>query len=450
MNKPDNMDATISPALLFVVDDGWRHEKQVIFRYLGERLPIKILTHDARTYDLFRQEYDITLLPVQPVKRHPLYAPVMFFARELDTVLTRRHRADWLQRQPAFVRWLQHVRSGCLRAGLCRYDYAQALAWLYRGSNLYSKLLQSYRVLVYNPVFVQDKRIIFEARAAGLRIISWIYSWDNPLKDNEFLRNADAYLAWNAESREDVAALHGIPRERIHIVGAAQMDYLLGRPEKTPVPPERRYVLYPCANGKPVFVEQEVQWILVLRDLLDSIDPSVDLVVRPYPFRLDLQHNPYALLERRSGIDVAYFGKIEDERLVIDAQVEHERYLQFRDALCMINLGSTIGLEAAFSCTPILQLAFCDVPAPSPDLALNRVFQHEHLKYLIDRRFPNVVDCRTALERALREILAGRTAPYRAYSETLRRFVDPLKAASYKRVLAHTLQRLAAEWSDSA
>lgn len=435
------------PPLLYLCDDGWRHEKRVIVRYLRDRLPLTLLTHDAQTDAVFNNEMDVTRLPVFPIKSHPLYGPVMFFARELDTVLTRRHRADWLQRQPVAVRWLQHLRSACLRTGLCRYDYAQALAWLYRGSNRFSCLLQSRRVLVYNPVFVQDKRVIFEARAAGLRIVSWVYSWDNPLKDNEFFRDADAYLVWNEACRRDIMDLHGIPGDRIHIVGPPQMDYLLGRPETAPLPPSRRYVLYPCVNGKPVFVEQEIEWILTLRDLLDVIDPSVELVVRPYPFRRDIDHNPYARLERRTGIDVAYFGRIEAGRLVIDARVEQERYEQFRDALCMINMGSTIGLEAAFTRTPILQLGFCDVPAPSPDLALRRIFDNEHLKYLIDRRFPNVVDSREALEHALRDILGGHIAPYRAYAENLRDFVDPLNASSYKQVLAETLLRLAAEWS---
>lgn len=435
------------PPLLFLIDDGWRYEKRQIIRYLREYIPLKLLTHDRQTYDKFRREYDIQLLPLYPVRRHKLYAPSMFFARELDTVLTRRYRAYWLQMQPPGVRLLHRFREWAKHLGLRRFDYSQTLGWLYRNSRCYSDQLRGHRVLVYNPALVTDKRILFEARAAGLRIVSWVYSWDNPLKDNEFLRNADAYLVWNEDCRQDLILFHGIPADRVHITGPSQMDYLRGQPPSPSAATSRRYVLYPCATGKMVFAVQEVAFIISLRDLLDAIDPEVELVIRPYPFRSDFQQNVYSPLEGRKGIFVEYFGKIEGRRLVIDAQIEHERYLQFRDALCMINMGSTIGLEAAFTRTPILQLAFCDVPAPSPELALSRIFDHEHLKYLIDRRFPNVVNNRAELEHCLRRILSGKTEIYQAYSEKLRCFVDPLNADSYKQVLADKLIQLASEWS---
>ncbi len=434
--------------ILFLIDDGWRHEKRVILDYLVERLPIRVITHDPWTKEIFDKYTDTTLLAVDPIRRHPLYAPLLFFAKEMDTVVTQRERMLRLRDGSAFGNIMHILREMVGRLGLRRYRYEKALSWLYRGSNCYHKLLADYDVLVYSPVGVLDKRVVFEAKAAGLKIISWVYSWDNPIKDNEFLTGADAYLVWNEENREDLVHWHGILRDRIHITGAAQIDYLLGKPPKSPQSVKRRYVLYPCATGRDVFIAQEVDLILWLRKLIDKIDRTVELVVRPYPFRQGSK-NYYRELEKADGISVAYFGKWQRDRLIIDEQAENERYIQFRDALCMINLGSTIGIEAAFTNTPIIQLAFCDVASPSKKLALATVFKNEHLKYLLNNRFPNVVNNAFELEKSLRHVLAGDIEQYMSYSSALRRFADPMNVSSYKKVLCDVIEAIDKEWRQS-
>jgi hypothetical protein len=440
------MNAESNGEILFLLDDGWRHEKQVIMRYLNEQLPFSIATHNAMTHQFFQANYTVHLLPVIPVNRHPLYTPAIYFARELDTVLIRRQRADWLASRSGSVRLLHRIRRWLGQIGLRPYRYEDALAWLYRGSNHYAEVLAPYKALIYNPVSVRDKRILFEARARGMKLISWVYSWDNPFKDNEFLSCADAYLVWNKENLNDVANLHGVPREKIHVVGPAQMDYLKGRPDAPPVPPARRYVLYPCAIGRDVLITQEIEVILDLRDLLDAIDPTVELLVRPYPFRINNHEDHYTALRQRKGITVARFGELVDKRILINAGVEEERYVQFRDAVCLVNMGSTIGLEAAYTQTPLIQLAYCDAKTPSEELALRHVFKNEHLRYMITPEYPNVVKNRTELEACLRDILSGNTTPYQPYSASLRNFSDPLKAPSYKQVLCDTIRQLLVDW----
>lgn len=432
--------------VLFLFDDGWRYEKKVIMRYLRNRLSFSIATHNRLTYEELRQDYDTMLLPIYSVKRHPLYALVMFFARELNTAITRRQRALWLGSRSRRTRVLHHIRECMGKIGLRRYSYADALKWLYRRSSCYDDILKDCRVLIYNPVFVEDKRILFEAHAAGIKVISWVYSWDNPFKDNEFISWANAYLVWNEENRKDVSRLHNVPPERIHVTGPAQMDYLKGRPSSPPSPPNKRYILYPCATGVEDHVLQEVEVIINLRHLIDSIDPEVELLVRPYPFRLKLETDPYACLRTRRGIAVANFGEIVDGRLLINSAVEEERYLQFRDAVCMINFGSTIGLEAAYTDTPIIQLAYSSAESSDASLSLGLVFENEHLRYIIRREYPNVVENDEALTRCLQDILSGHGERYMAYSRMLRLFSDPLGIPSYREELSQRILQLIAMW----
>lgn len=434
--------------ILFLLDDGWRHEKRVILDYLAARLPIHVITHDPWTYELLMANYQVTLLPVVPIAKHPFYLPALFFARELDTVVTKRERLLRLRSSGSRLQHLFHLLRELLGyLGLRRYRYEKALKWLYRRSQCYSELLGGHDVLIYSPIGVRDKRIVFEAQVAGKHIISWVYSWDNPIKDNEFISDLSAYLVWNEDNREDLWHWHGIDPSIVHVVGAAQMDPLIAMsPHERATPSAHRYVLYPCATGRDIFMKQEVGLILWLRELLDQIDPQVELLVRPYPFRKMSEGNSYDELEGRPGIRLAYFGREIHGQVVIDAADEQARLQQIQRAVCMLNLGSTIGLEAAYCDTPVIQLAFCDVPVEEGNLSLSSVFDNEHLRYLIDHDCPNVVMDKKQLEVALRDILGGNHDAYRRYSAIMRRMSDPLKVPSYKQVLYETIDRLVSQW----
>ena len=438
------------PKLLYLLDDGWRHEKRVILDYLYERLPLRVITHDPATHAQLADEKDVRLLNVAPICKHFLYPLVLFFASELDTVVTRRERMLRLQTTGGWVQRMVHPFRELLgRIGLRRYRYEKALRFLYQHSSMYSDLWHAHNVLLFSPVGVLDKRVIFEAQAAGLKIICWVYSWDNPIKDNEFISDLDAYLVWNEGNRSDLVKWHGVDPAKVHVVGAPQLDALIARPPSQPRAGRSRYVLYPCATGRGVFMEQEVDLILWLRNLLDQIDPTVELLVRPYPFRKMSEGNPYDRLEGKVGVRIGHFGSAENGRIMMDAHAEEERYWQIHDAVCMINLGSTIGLEAAYTSTPVLQLAFCDIPEEAGVLSLRSVFENEHLCYLMNAKYPNVVKDSSSLSAALREIFAGRVDPYRAYSKELRRISDPLGGACYKDVLCQTIAGLLKQWDDA-
>jgi hypothetical protein len=434
MGEPSNR------RFLFLVDDGWRHEKKEILLFLRRYVRFEAVTHDPLTVKALGDEIPVRLIPWIPLKRGLLTAAVMFLARELQThVVQQRHRV-LVRASPPLLRAMLLLRRLAHALGLRFYSYAQAFGWLYRNSAIHADLLKEFDVLVYMPVSAMDKRIIFEAKRAGLKIVNWIYSWDNPMKDNEFLSDADRYLVWNESSRDDVHRWHGVPRDRIEIVGPAQFDYIFETDFRAiPAPPEP-YVLYACAMGTDYRLQQEIAVILEIRKILDRIRPGMKLCVRPYPFRKTI--GAYAPLRGVKGIEMLDFGTVEEGRVLITDEVVRERVVQIQQAACFINFGSTIGLEAAFTGTPILQMNF-NYPTRFPkhqDLAL--VLRNEHLRYILLPGFPNVVGSPDELERRLVQILDGDRAPFMAYSRELRAFSDPLGVKCYKDVLGEALARL--------
>lgn len=430
-----------TPPALMLVDDGWRVEKVDILRFLKQAWTFDVATHDPVSHEKLREYLDARLLPRYPLRRGLRYTLVMFFARSLDTNLVRyRERMKFLTR-PAHVRFLFKVRSMAARLRIRCYRYASALAFLYRGSDKYRDVLKPYSMVVYNPVTVRDKRILFEAKAAGLRLVSWVFSWDNPMKDNEFLVDADHYLVWNEENRRDLVRYHAIPADRIHIVGPSQFDvYLEMRKLPRPTDPEP-YILYACAVGLDQHLDQEIRMILKIREIMDRLDPALPLWVRPYPFRLDRTFG-YDALRNRPGIKLLDFGELKDNRIMVNRGELEQKWHQIRNARGLINFGSTLGLEASFTDTPIVQIGF-SLPFDGPAyLDVAELFKNEHLQYILDDRFPNTVRDLEQLERALGDLVGGRVEPYRAYTEHLQRFAHPLDTSCYRAVLLDTLQRL--------
>jgi len=430
----------IPKKFLFLIDDGWRHEKKEILLFLRDYISFDIVTHDPMTLDMLKNDFSVTLIPVFPLKKQFSYKLSMFFARELDTNLVQyrariKHHSFSLAK-----RCLHNVRKFAGIIGLRPYTYPQALQRLYRNSHHFTELLKGYQALVFMPVAVVDKRIIFEARNAGLQIINWIYSWDNPMKDNEFLPDVDRHLVWNEENRRDVHELHGVPLDKIDVVGPAQFDYLFKLKLDQIPPAAEPYVLYACALGLNFHLEQEINIIRNIRAIMDEIQPGLKLCVRPYPFRKNI--DGYASLRKQPGIDILDFGEVREDRVLISEQVINERITQIQQALCLINLGSTIGLEAAFTGTPIIQLNF-NFPSTHPEYQdVTHVLKNEHLEHMILPEYPNVVNNPGELKKAMVEILGGTRDRYMPYSKRLQTFANPLGVSCYKEVLGNRLASL--------
>ena len=420
-----------SPRVLYVVDDGWRPEKQrAIQALLDAGADVRLATHVPASQAALQALFgEVQLLEIQdpPAWRH---YPAMFFARELDTVIVQNLNRERARRATVPRRMLNGVRAACARLGMRRHRYSTVRRRLYRGSRQHAALLADTDVLLFVPVAIRDQRILHEADERGVAVLAWVYSWDNPMKDNDFFLYARSYGVWNAENRKDLETLHGIPPEKVAVIGPNQFDVLIsqtaGLRRELREPPT---VLYICCTGRDHLVVQEEDFILWIREVMDQVCPAARLLVRPYPFR-DLLAG-YARLEAAPGIEVAHFGEEKDGILQIDAEEDARRLAQMAAAACMINLGSTMGLEGAFTGTPMLQ--FTDVPefprvAGRPYLyPLRHALKNEHLRYMLTGDFPSFVRDTDSLSRGLRDILLeGKETDYLEYSRHLRRFADPM------------------------
>ncbi|MEA2014782.1 MAG: hypothetical protein U9N38_05710 [Thermodesulfobacteriota bacterium] len=434
---------------LFLIDDGWRQEKLDLLRYLNGKVDFDIATYDQATFDTLKDDFKVIKLEIFKTSRRFLYYFKKLFAHELPTNNTRYKRRIRLHTAPLPQRIFCAVHYIASLLSSPNYRYSDALEFLFRTSDKYGVILKDYDVLIFSPVHTFDKRIIYEAKNRGLDIVCWVYSWDNPMKDNEFMPNADRYFVWNEPCVESLCRLHSVPRDRVDIVGPVQFDFLLGKKnaDKKAAPAKDlamekndRYVLYACATALRAHISQEVNTVIYVRRIIDEIDPDVRLLVRPYPYRYPGTDDAYEDLANYENIELLQFGQAKREMVVMSKQDLLDRQSQIQGAECLINFGSTIGLEASFTDTPIIQFGFNFPNEYAACLDLGEVLKNEHLQLVIDPDFPNTVQSETELKKVLADILNGQGEPYRAYSKKLQHFAHPLDVHYYREVFLKVLR----------
>lgn len=320
---------------------------------------------------------------------------------------------------------------------------AQIYKWVYPFTYKEYDFLNNYSYFLYSPISIKSYFIVHEARRRKLKIINWIYSWDNPMKDNESIKGADYYFVWNKENKNDLKKYHMISESKIHIVGPLQFDYLIeNKSRDIDEYKKQKYVLYVCAHGIREHVEQEVINILGIKNMLNTIDSSVELIVRPYPFIIDM--NWYTNLVE-SGIKLDPIpSKWDPYKLTEDDLVKKKN--QLSHALCVINFSSTIVLEASFTKTPIIQIKFSFDNNWPDTLHINQTLKNPHLKHLLLDDYPNICNSKESMRIALSDILQGHSKKYMDYSNKLQEFAHPIsECKGYKQIFEQTLQKICSE-----
>jgi hypothetical protein len=412
---------------IYLIDDGWRYEKRRVIRGLLEAgWDVTLVTHDPKSAECLRAHFQqVVEIPVHPPPAWRYY-PAIFFSRDLGTHITRNRQKELYDRSSLAMKGLFRFRDFCKNLGMCRRRVHEIRNRLYRGSRMHEALLRRGDLILFSPVGPKDQRILHEAKEIGIPVLAWIYSWDNPVKDNEFFLDADSYAVWNPENVGDLQQYQEIPMERIRVTGPVHYDPMLKRFASRSAVPKAYppHVLYVCALGREHLVAQEVELILWIREKLNEISPETLLKVRPYPFRVP--GSGYDALEGRKDIKVLHFGQEDEGRILMEEEEEDEKFAQIEAAACMINLGSTMGLEAAFTPTPILQFRSLPPLKQSGPFAMADCLYNEHLRHMLSGQYPNYIEDGASLVRALRNILEEKNVQsYQAYSEKLRKFVDP-------------------------
>ena len=198
--------------------------------------------------------------------------------------------------------------------------------------------------------------VLRSARAFGARTVLSIGSWDHLSSKGRISEMPDRVLVWNETQVGEAVELHGVPPERLVVVGAQCYDQWFDRvPARTPeqfcemlkLPADRPFLLYACSAlypHTPTEARFVRQWIEEVRASDDPLLRSAAILVRPHPTRLE-EWNEVDLSDLP---DVTLYGS-----LPVDDRSKEDYFESLYYSAAMAALNTSAFIEAAIVGRPV-------------------------------------------------------------------------------------------------
>jgi hypothetical protein len=182
-----------------------------------------------------------------------------------------------------------------------------------------------------------------------------VASWDNMTTSTLIHGEPDLVTVWNDLQRDEAVRLHGVPRERVAVVGAPVHDLWFDtRPstsreefcERVGLRDDRPYILY--VGSSPQVAPAEERWVLRWAGKLRAAGfedvAEASILVRPHPYNaLDTDLEALRRLEDLPG--VAIYPRRND--LVMTAAAHQEYFDAIHHAAAVVGINTTAMIEAA-------------------------------------------------------------------------------------------------------
>ena len=234
------------------------------------------------------------------------------------------------------------------------------------------------------------------ARRCGVRTMALDLSWDSLTNKLLPIRRVDRLIVWNSTMRREAHELHGYSLEDVDIAGPPQFDgYFNGAPRSTRTAFCRRVGLDPArriVTLTTIPAEAYPRHDVVIDSLLEAIRSGAmgqpcDLLVRVHPRDDVRKYERYAgmphLAIEKPFRDTARAGDGHS----VDVTLENTRHLAdtMHHSDVVLNVASTIAIEASIFDTPVVNIAF------DQDDAEARPFLTSPLRYYSYTHYQQIV-----------------------------------------------------------
>ncbi len=302
-------------------------------------------------------------------------------------------------------------------------------------------------------IYFGEGPLMGRADADGVPIVAVDLSWDHFTTKTAPLRRVAGLSVWNETMKRQAVALHGYRPEQVCVAGVPQFDlyadpatYLPreafirgigGDPAKklislTTIPP----VLYTFHD-------------VVIDELLAAIrggalGAPAQLLVRVHP-RDDLAK--YARFQGQPDVMVEkpFRASIAAEGSNVDPSPRDRRHLAntLRHSDVVVNVASTIAIEAAITDTPIVNIAFDGHERRAFLDSARRYYEYTHYKPLVDAGAVQVAETPETMVALVREYLADPTRDRAGRQRAVVEQCSGVDGRAAERVAEFVLQSLA-------
>ncbi len=227
-------------------------------------------------------------------------------------------------------------------------------------------------VLVVTGAFQFEQPAIFAAaKKLGIPTLAYIPSWDNITTKNRMVFKYDGYLVWSEQIKKELHEFYPATRNLpVYVVGAPQFDiFFQKRFHQTRaefcleqnLDPELPLIVY--AIGSPNFLKEHYGALEMAKKIAQNEFGKIQMLVRPHPIHDNAQlHNAFDKFAPQVQLQQTHnAGKQVAERSQDERQIR-EWINTFRHADLVINLSSTVTIDAAIFDKPIINLDFDPQP----------------------------------------------------------------------------------------
>ena len=333
--------------------------------------------------------------------------PAVFPFKEIPYNYLRRLNEfvwDFRQHPPSRLSMMQHLWNGTQKLQVRALKLpARALARIKAERSLedqLEKLLLSYQrspealarlrahppavVVTTGPFQFEQPAVMAVAKNLGIPTLALIPSWDNLSTKNRMTFKYDGYLVWSEQAKRELHHFYPYTRQApIYVIGAAQFDlffqkrfhqsrqtYCAGQGLR----PDRPIVLYAISSPN-VFREHHGAKYLAERIAQGDLG-DLQMIIRPNPIHdykelaeLSRRFSPRVIVQQTSPDGLALTARSQNERQIA------EWVNTFRHADVVVNLSSTVAIDAAILDRPVVNLDYDPEPG-QPRQALVKDVNH--------------------------------------------------------------------------
>lgn len=221
------------------------------------------------------------------------------------------------------------------------------------------------------PFQFEQPAVFAAAKKLGIPTLAYIPSWDNISTKNRMVFKYDGYIVWNEKAKEELHEFYPETKNSpVYAVGAPQFDiffqerFYVDRKEfcsQQSLDPNLPIIVY--AVGSPNFLQEKHGAEYMAKRVANGDLGNVQLLVRPHPIHDNAEmkelfdpYQPKVRLQETPNTGKALTKRTQDELQIV------EWVNTFRHADVVVNLSSTVTIDAAIFDKPVVNLDFDPQP----------------------------------------------------------------------------------------
>lgn len=400
---PEALKVTHPRTIFLIVDSGVAIRNILrtdAFAMLKAQPNLRIVIFSPLTDEDFRREVGGENIFVEPLKQWKPTAAVKVLRSlrkdiwsekyELARFRENRLRKNRLGGVLALKLFLRDRSGGNIDRLVRKVESWEARFTPVLGSEYFDKYKPE--LVFYTTLYSKDHCIEIGAKQRGIPTVSFILSWDNPTTKGPFPVKPGRAILWNDIMRDELLRYHDFRPEQLFVSGPPQFD-IYARPHlfrsredffrKWKLDPAKKLITYTTGTPGTAPFDHEIVDLLYKRMREGAFKEPAQLLVRLHP------KDKYKVYERfenlpdlvlqlpgRAGRTNDSWNPTEDDMYGL------AELMRYSDVV--VNIASTITIDAACFDTPIVNAAFDGFKTRPYEESCLRYYEYEHYKRVVD------------------------------------------------------------------